>query len=195
MELVFLGTGAGGPSIDRGASAIALRFPTSGFSTGGWLFDCGEGTAQQLQRSVVRQSQLTHFFITHMHGDHVLGLPGLLMHLAYIPRLLMHLAHIARLLRHLAYLALPDNAEPLHIYGPVGLYELVCASYRLCQPRNPLAVVVCTSLLSRSQTPAPTLSREALLRGEYGSVPVQRVEVLPDADGIYALATVAVPNG
>ncbi|KAG5187132.1 beta-lactamase-like protein [Tribonema minus] len=178
MELVFLGTGAGGPSIDRGASAIALRF-----STGGWLFDCGEGTAQQLQRSVVRQSQLTHFFITHMHGDHVLGLPGLLMHLAYIP--------------------LPDNAEPLHIYGPVGLYELVCASYRLCQPRNPLAVVVHELIVpsspggaaSGSQTPAPTLSREALLRGEYGSVPVQRVEVLPDADGIYALATVAVPNG
>jgi ribonuclease Z len=56
-------------------SAVALRLPQRSEL---WLFDCGEATQHQFLRSELRVSQLRRIFITHMHGDHVFGLPGLL---------------------------------------------------------------------------------------------------------------------
>jgi len=56
-------------------SAVALRLPQRSEL---WLFDCGEGTQHQFLRSELRVSQLRRIFVTHMHGDHVFGLPGLL---------------------------------------------------------------------------------------------------------------------
>uniref|UniRef100_A0A672KJ43 ElaC ribonuclease Z 1 n=1 Tax=Sinocyclocheilus grahami TaxID=75366 RepID=A0A672KJ43_SINGR len=62
------------PSPSRGASALVLR--TGGES---WLFDCeGEGTQTQFMRSSLKASKITKVFISHLHGDHLFGLPGLL---------------------------------------------------------------------------------------------------------------------
>ncbi|MFN6345520.1 MAG: ribonuclease Z, partial [Cyanobium sp.] len=71
----FLGTSSGVPTRSRNVSAVALRLPQRAEL---WLFDCGEGTQHQFLRSDLRVSQLSRIFITHMHGDHVFGLPGLL---------------------------------------------------------------------------------------------------------------------
>ena len=75
MRITFLGTSAGVPTRARNVSCVALRLPQRGEV---WLFDCGEGTQHQLLRSDLNISQVTRVFITHMHGDHVYGLMGLL---------------------------------------------------------------------------------------------------------------------
>ncbi len=76
MQLTFLGTGSGAPTRARNVSGLTLFLPERGEL---FLFDCGEGTQHQCLRAAqVRLSQLTRVFITHLHGDHVFGLVGLL---------------------------------------------------------------------------------------------------------------------
>ena len=73
LDLVFLGTSASMPTAQRAPAALLLR-------RGGerLLFDCAEGTQRQLQRSSVGLPDLEEIFLTHLHGDHFLGLPGML---------------------------------------------------------------------------------------------------------------------
>jgi ribonuclease Z len=73
LDLVFLGTSASAPTASRGTAATLVR-------RGGdrLLVDCGEGTQRQLLRSDVGLVDLEHVFLTHLHADHVLGLPGML---------------------------------------------------------------------------------------------------------------------
>jgi ribonuclease Z len=75
MKITFLGTSSGAPSRYRNVSGIAVQLAQQ---SGAWLFDCGEGTQHQIMRSPLRLSQIERIFITHLHGDHVFGLPGLL---------------------------------------------------------------------------------------------------------------------
>jgi ribonuclease Z len=74
VELTFLGTSAGVPTPERNVSATALRLEGGGV----WLVDCGEGTQQRLLASRLRPSRLERVLLTHLHGDHCFGLPGLL---------------------------------------------------------------------------------------------------------------------
>jgi ribonuclease Z len=75
MELIFLGTGSGTPSRTRNVSGLALR----GEGRRDWaLIDCGEATQHRILRTKLSLMDLRAVFITHMHGDHCYGLPGLL---------------------------------------------------------------------------------------------------------------------
>jgi ribonuclease Z len=75
MDLLFFGTSAGAPTRNRNVSGIAL-IECSG--KGWYLIDCGEATQHQLLRSPLSLRELRGIFITHVHGDHCFGLPGLL---------------------------------------------------------------------------------------------------------------------
>ncbi len=74
MEFQFLGTSSGTPSKTRNVSGLALRGPGGGWS----LVDCGEGTQHRILHTSLSLHDLRAVFITHLHGDHCYGLPGLL---------------------------------------------------------------------------------------------------------------------
>jgi ribonuclease Z len=99
LKVTFLGTSAGVPTRARNVSCVGLRLPQRGEL---WLFDCGEGTQHQLLRSELNISQITRVFITHLHGDHVYGLMGLL-----------------------ATCGMSGHARGVTLYGPKGLEEYV----------------------------------------------------------------------
>ena len=110
MELYFLGTNAGVPSLQRNVTSIALRLMEERRSI--WLFDCGEGTQHQFLKSPLKLSKLEKIFITHLHGDHIFGLPGLLSSRAY-----------------------QGGVTPLTLYGPPGIRRYVETSLELSQSR------------------------------------------------------------
>jgi ribonuclease Z len=95
LSAIFLGTGGSVPSARRSTASVMLI-------RGGqrMMFDCGEGTQRQLQRSL-GLSQVDEIYLTHFHADHILGLPGLLK----------------------TY-DLTAREEPLTIFGPRGLRDL-----------------------------------------------------------------------
>lgn len=108
MKITFLGTGAGSPSRARNVTSIALQLPQQARL---WMFDCGEATQHQILRSPLRLSQLERLFVTHLHGDHIFGLPGLLA---------------SRSMQN-------GGTTPVTLYGPPGLSEYVRASLELSQ--------------------------------------------------------------
>ncbi|WP_100488167.1 ribonuclease Z [Sporolactobacillus pectinivorans] len=106
MDFTFLGTGAGMPAKERNVTSLAIGFPE--YDGDLWLFDCGEGTQRQILYTAVRLTKLTVIFVTHLHGDHLFGLPGILGSRSF------------------------QGAENLlTLIGPVGLKEYVETSLRL----------------------------------------------------------------
>ncbi|HLD42743.1 MAG TPA: ribonuclease Z [Candidatus Nanoarchaeia archaeon] len=77
MDIVFLGTSSMVPTKERNHSSVFLKYQGEGI-----LFDCGEGTQRQLKIAGVSPTEVTKLFISHWHGDHVLGIPGLIQTLA-----------------------------------------------------------------------------------------------------------------
>lgn len=76
MEVLFLGTGAGMPAKLRNVTSIALKLLNE--NGGVWLFDCGEATQHQILHTSLKPRRVEKIFITHLHGDHIYGLPGFL---------------------------------------------------------------------------------------------------------------------
>ena len=108
IKLTFLGTSSAVPTKSRNHPSILLQYKEQNL-----LFDCGEGTQRQFRKAKLNPCKLTKIFISHWHGDHILGLPGLLQ-----------------------TLALNGYNNVLEIYGPLGtkqkmknLFEFFLNSY------------------------------------------------------------------
>lgn len=77
INIIFLGTSSMIPTIERNHSSILISHKNQGI-----LVDCGEGTQRQLRIAGIKPSKITKLLISHWHGDHVLGIPGLIQNLA-----------------------------------------------------------------------------------------------------------------
>jgi len=77
MQLTFLGTSAMVPTKERNHSAVLISYSIEGI-----LIDCGEGTQRQMKIAGIKPSKITKILVSHWHGDHVLGIPGLIQTLA-----------------------------------------------------------------------------------------------------------------
>lgn len=105
MKITFLGTGGGIPAKHRNVSSLALRLMDKKGAV--WLFDCGEATQHQILHTSLKPGKIEKIFITHLHGDHIYGLPGLLGTRSF------------------------HGAEtPLTVYGPAGIREFIEVSLR-----------------------------------------------------------------
>ncbi len=109
MSLIFkvtiLGSSAATPTSLRHTTAQLLQYHNSRY-----LLDCAEGTQMQLRRMKVPLMKINHIFISHLHGDHYLGLPGLLF----------------------TYHLLGRKKE-LHVYSPPGLEEIIRLQYEISE--------------------------------------------------------------
>ena len=92
MQITFLGTSSMVPTKERNQIAVFLSYGSEGI-----LFDCGEGTQRQFKLAGISLTKVTKILISHWHGDHVLGLPGLMQSLSST-----------------------DYGKQLEIYGPSG---------------------------------------------------------------------------
>ena len=97
IRIVFFGTGGSWPSPERNVMSVGLQVDGEVL-----LFDCGEGTQRQIMRTNVSFMKISRIFITHFHGDHFLGLAGLVQ-----------------------TMVLNDRREKLEIYGPVGTVDIL----------------------------------------------------------------------
>ena len=103
IQIVFLGTSCSAPTKERNLSSVALKFEGNTL-----LFDCPEGTQRQIMSAGFSYMRIEHIFISHLHADHMLGLPGLI-----------------------ATMSMHRRDYPLNIYGPKGISERVKTALRL----------------------------------------------------------------
>ena len=104
MQIVFLGTSSAKPTKERNHSAIFLSYGSDGI-----LFDCGEGTQRQLTMAGIKPPKINKILISHWHGDHTLGLSGLIQ-----------------------TLGLMGYEQTLKIYGPIGTKKRIKALFDSC---------------------------------------------------------------
>ena len=112
MKIIPLGTSSGKPTLRRNVSALAVVGEGEW-----WLFDCGEGTQTQIARAGISPQKLAGVFISHLHGDHFNGLPGLL-----------------------STMSLDQREKELTLVGPTGIdeYLRLLARLNICHVNYPL---------------------------------------------------------
>lgn len=176
LELSFLGTASCVPTVSRGVSSIALRY-----NSDVWLFDCGEATQIQLQRSRIKPSKIRKIFISHVHGDHSFGLPGMLCLLGQSTQEERGKAQ-----------AEGEIPTVLDIYGPEGLrdyiratiqltFSKVASPYRVHELKN---VPYLHSRVIKYPPPKPMIKTR--FDATYGERP-GGMDIFPDQDGVYHL--------
>lgn len=111
--LTILGFNSAIPTVNSSPTAQFLEMEERAF-----LIDCGEGTQVQLRKAKARFSKINHIFISHLHGDHCFGLPGLI-----------------------ASFRLLGRETPLHVYGPKGIKEMLETIFKITETHKGFEVI------------------------------------------------------
>lgn len=111
--LTILGFNSAIPTVNTSPTAQLLEMEERCF-----LIDCGEGTQVQLRKAKARFSKINHIFISHLHGDHCFGLPGLI-----------------------ASFRLLGRETPLHVYGPKGIKKMLETIFSITETHQGFEVV------------------------------------------------------
>ena len=111
--LTILGYNSAIPTVKSAPTAQFLEMEERCF-----LIDCGEGTQVQLRKAKAKFSKINHIFISHLHGDHVFGLPGLISSFRLLGR-----------------------ETPLHVYGPKGIKEMMETIFRITETHQGFEVI------------------------------------------------------
>lgn len=111
--LTILGFNSAIPTVNTSPTAQLLEMEERCF-----LIDCGEGTQVQLRKAKARFSKINHIFISHLHGDHCFGLPGLI-----------------------ASFRLLGREVPLHVYGPKGIKKMLETIFSITETHQGFEVV------------------------------------------------------
>lgn len=111
--LTILGFNSAIPTVNSATTAQVLQMGESYF-----LIDCGEGTQVQLRKAKAKFSKIDHIFISHLHGDHCFGLPGLV-----------------------ASFRLLGREKPLHIFGPKGIKEMMETIFRFSEVHRGFEII------------------------------------------------------
>jgi len=175
MDLTFLGTASCIPTITRGVSCLAMRYQSDV-----WLFDCGESSQVQMQKSRIKPSKIKKIFITHMHGDHSFGLPGVLC-----------LIGQSKLTDISSQTGDDEQSEPVDIYGPEGIRDLIRGviqmSYsRIVVPHRIHELKQVPYLHQQCQREPPASVIRTRFDPNYGEREGSR-DIYPDANGHYTL--------
>ncbi len=108
VDIFFLGTGAGMPAKLRNVTSIAFKLLEERGAV--WLFDAGEATQHQILHTSIKPRRIEKIFITHLHGDHIYGLPGLLSSRSF-----------------------QGGESEITVYGPKGIKEYLHVSLSVSQ--------------------------------------------------------------
>jgi ribonuclease Z len=104
VKITFLGTSSGTPTRTRNVTGQVLSFDNGVM----WLLDCGEASQHQMMKAGLRAGRIERILITHLHGDHCYGLPGML-----------------------SCMAIHERRDPVEVVGPVGIREMIETILRL----------------------------------------------------------------
>lgn len=111
--ITILGFNSAIPTINTAPTAQLLEMAERSF-----LIDCGEGTQVQLRKAKARFSKINHIFISHLHGDHCFGLPGLI-----------------------ASFRLLGRENPLHVFGPKGIKKMLETIFDITETHRGFEVI------------------------------------------------------
>ncbi|SCM19512.1 metallo-hydrolase/oxidoreductase, putative [Plasmodium chabaudi adami] len=159
-KIIFLGTGSMYPSVSRGTSSFIFQTTKKKYNEA-YLFDCGESTFISLQEANIKVSKIKNIFITHLHGDHCLGL--------------------------ISVLTMLKGLNTINIYGPEGLYRFLKNNFNSTYSKRMAKYFVYELKIKGNENNSNCVSPENSNMGGTKKFPADLKYIYKDANNMYPI--------